>query len=131
VLLYGSFARNFGADSTLVLGMPTGDEDTALGAGIEIGSSSQWVKLGFGYFEAEANSVIATFMDSDILDGRTNRKGFVLYGAKKIYDNTELRLTIFDSKEIEDAPIFGPAFPFDTVTDSDRRRMQADVIFSF
>ena len=35
------------------------------------------------------------FIDSDFLDGRTNRQGWAFYGSKQILENTEIKLTLF------------------------------------
>jgi hypothetical protein len=66
------------------------------------------------------------FIDSDFLDGRTNRQGWAFYGAKQILENTELKLTLFVIEPIRTGLAFIPS-----VQNSDRIRMQSDIVFKF
>ena len=95
-----------------------------------MGSSSALLKLGGGYFHIEANSTMAQFTDSDITDGKTNRKGWVLYAAKQVAPGTELRLTYFDQNPIQTSG--GATGPFErSLSQSNRSRLQADIQFNF
>ncbi len=94
ITVYGTFARNLDAESS-VLFPGAGKEDTAWGVGVEVGDSKEFVKLGAGYWSIQANSFPSMFIDSDFLDGRTNRQGWAFYGGKEILRNTELKLTLF------------------------------------
>ena len=67
------------------------------------------------------------FVDSDLFDGRTNRKGWVIYGSREIFKNTDLNLTTFVSDAIEKA---SPAFD-DSVPGAERVRVQADILVKF
>jgi hypothetical protein len=141
VTLFGTYVKNLEAESnTFVSGANTlsiSDEDTAWGAGIELGSSKKSVLLGFAYYEVEANSVVAPFTDSDLFDGFTNRRGFVAYLGREIVKNVDFRLTYFDGKEIEDDLLTGvartsaaqPLGP--SLLNADRRRLQADIAVKF
>ncbi len=122
VLAYFHYAQNTDADDAT-----TGDEeDTGWGVGIEVGDKKKIAKLGFGYYELEANFFPAQFTDSDLFDGFTNREGFTVYGSKQIWKNTDLNVTFFMGDEIED----GIGFVNSTV-EADRMRLQTDIVVKF
>jgi len=125
VLVYGNYANNLTAEAST---RTTADEeDTAWGAGVEIGDKGEFVKLGVGYWHLEANAFPSQFLDSNLTDGRTNREGWVAYASRSIWKNTDLNLTAFFSDELEDdVPPFG-----DSVPDAERIRLQADLVFKF
>jgi hypothetical protein len=123
VTVYGDWATNFDAESAL----QANEEDTAWGVGVEVGDRKKLVLLGVGYWHIEANAFPAQFIDSDLLDGFTNREGFAVYGSREVMKNTELTLSFFLSDEIEDdLPTFATS-----VANSDRLRIQADLLFKF
>lgn len=154
-LAYGSFTKNFDAESgfctvyedaagdlqpidcsgaafvppagSTVLGASSAsDQDEAWSAGVEVGSLKKILKVGFAYFYVEANAVSSIFTDSDILDGYTNREGWVIYGGRQLTTNTEFRFAFYKSTYIEN----GGAFVLSTDA-SKRSRLQTDVIFKF
>jgi hypothetical protein len=121
--VYGHLARNFSADATPGFGK----QDTGWMLGAEIGDKRRYVRLGGGYLRLEANFWPGQFSDSDILDGITNRKGWVAYGSRELMPNTDLNLTVFVSDPIEDA-----VGTFEnSVNLSDRVRLQADLMVRF
>lgn len=122
VTLYGTLARNFDAESAL----GADAEDFAYGFGLEIGDERKVVKLSGTYFHMEANAFPAPFVDSDVFDGRTNRGGFMFYGLRRIWKNTNFRLTLLVSDEIEDDPIFATS-----VADAERYRLRTDLLLNF
>lgn len=130
VTIYGTFVRNFSAESAVIGGTRVGEEDTAWSLGVETGSSSQLFRVGAGYFHVEANSVIGQFTDSDLFDGYTNRKGFLLYGARVLGPNVELKLTFAQSDEIEDDGLGAGPFS-DSIRNANRRRLQTDLEMKF
>jgi hypothetical protein len=122
VTLYGTVARNFDAESA-----PGADaEDLAYGFGLEIGDAKKLGKLGGAYFHMEANAFPALFVDSDVFDGKTNRVGFMFYGLRRIWKNTNFRVTLLVSDEIEDDPIFATS-----VADAERYRLRTDLMLNF
>jgi hypothetical protein len=125
ITLYGTFARNLGARSSNLF-PGAGREDTAWGLGLEVGDSKQYVKLGAGYWHIQANSFPSMFIDSDFLDGRTNRQGWAFYGGKQILKDTELKLTLFVIEPIRTASAFEAS-----VANSERLRLQSDIVFKF
>jgi hypothetical protein len=141
VTLFGTYVKNLEAESNTFISatntLTIDDEDTAWGAGIEFGSSKKSVLLGFAYYSVEANSVVASFTDSDLFDGFTNREGFVAYLGREIVKNVDFRLAYFDGEEIEDDLLGGvlltstaqPLGP--SLLNADRRRLQADISVKF
>lgn len=114
------------AGSTVFGASSVGAEDDAWSAGIELGSSKKLFKIGFGYFHVEANAVMSIFTDSDLLDGVTNRKGWVIYGGRRLTSNTEFKIAYYDSTYIENDGAL-----FISLDDSKRSRLQTDVVFKF
>jgi hypothetical protein len=124
ITVYGTYARNLDAKTSRLTG--AGAEDTAWGAGVEVGDSKRYAKLGVGYWHIEANSFPSMFIDSDFLDGRTNREGYAFYGSRQILANTELKVTLFVSDEIQDDAPF-----LTSVRNAERMRLQSDIVFKF
>ena len=123
IRVFGHYAQNFDAEDTL----GADEEDTGWGGGLEIGDPKKFVLLGAGYYELEANFWPSQFTDSDLFDGVTNRKGWTVYAARQVFTNTELNLTLFSSDAIEDdVPPFA-----DSVQNSDRFRLQTDIVVKF
>lgn len=123
LLFFANVSGNVDAEASQMYPQ-AGRENIAWGIGGEIGDKKKWVKLGLGYWHIEANAVFSMFNDSDLFDGRTNRKGFVLYGSKQILPRTELALTAFWSRPIDDS------LP-NSVSKAERMRLQADMKFKF
>jgi hypothetical protein len=123
ITLFGNVSSNLDAASSFLV--PGADaEDLAWGVGGEIGDKKKYVKVGVGYWQIEANAFFSQFIDSDLFDGKTNRKGFAFYGSKQIMDRTEVSLTTFWSKPIDsDLP--------NSASKGDRVRVQADMKFKF
>ncbi|MCP3985089.1 MAG: hypothetical protein GY723_11920 [bacterium] len=125
VLIFGHYARNL--DAGKVSSFTGSDEDTGWGVGLEVGDKKKYLKLGFGYYAVEANFFPAQFTDSDLFDGRTNRKGFTLYGSKQILSGTDLNITLFQSNELRSGlPVFASS-----VRNADRLRLQTDLVVKF
>jgi hypothetical protein len=124
ILVYGNVANNFSAQNTTVFN--AGKESLAASAGFEIGDKKKWLQLGAGYFWIQANAVPAVFTDSDLFDGRTNSKGWAIYGAKQVLANTDLKFKLFLKEPLDDQILHAPA-----VVNSDRIRIQSDVVVKF
>ena len=126
IRVFGHIARNFSArDSDLF--PAAGEEAFAWGTGVEVGDKKKWAQLGGGYWWIEANAFPSQFIDSDLFDGETNRKGWAFWGVRQILPSTDLGVTLFVSDAIEDAL---PAFE-QSVAGSDRIRLQTDLQVSF
>jgi len=124
ILVYGNVANNFTAQNTT--GFGAGKESLALSAGLAIGDKKKWAQLGATYFWIQANAVPAVFTDSDLFDGTTNAKGWSIYGSKQILANTDLAFKLFLKEPLDDGILHAPS-----VADSDRIRIQTDVIVKF
>lgn len=97
-------------------------QDTGYGFGVEFGSKKHFAKLGFGYYQLEADFWPAQFVDSDLSDGKTNRKGYTVYISRQIWKNTDFNLTWFSGDVTEEA------FPD---SKAERTRLQADLVVKF
>ena len=126
VTLYGSFSDNLSAESS---GMfpGAGKESIAWAVGLELGDKKKYAQVGAAFVHLEANAFPSMLVDSDLFDGRTNREGWVVYGARQIFQNTDLNFTAFLGDVIEDDQ---PAFD-DSVPGAHRVRLQADVVVKF
>jgi len=128
--LYGSFSDNLSAESSALssgAGSGAGKESIAWGVGLEFGDKKRFVQLGTGYFHLEANAFPSMLVESDLYDGQTNRKGWLVYGSREIFKNTDLNLTAFLSHAIDEE---SPAFD-DSISGAHRVRLQADVLVKF
>ena len=129
-LLYGTWVRNFTADSAVIGGFDLDSEDTAWGVGLEVGRASALAKLGLGFFHIEANAVVAPFTDSDLFDGRTNRRGWMFYVSRDLVEGVSLKLEYLDSDSIENTG--GGAGPFaESIEHADRKRLRTDLVIVF
>jgi hypothetical protein len=124
--LYAHYSNNLSAESS-VLFPQAAKENEAWMVGLELGDKKKYAQIGAGYVHLEANAFPSMFVDSDLVDGQTNRKGWVVYGSREIFHNTELGVTAFLSKAIDDAL---PAFE-DSVDGAHRLRLQADLLVKF
>jgi hypothetical protein len=128
VLVFGHLAQNFEAEDLFdpVTLASAGEEDLGWGVGFEVGDKKKYVKVGAGYYELEANFFPAMMIDSDLLDGNTNRKGWTLYFSRQILKNTDINVTLFKSDRLERGPLFA-----ESVGGSDRYRLQTDLQVKF
>ena len=122
ITLYGRITHNLSAEDTT-----TGkEENLAWSAGVDFGDKKKWLKLGFGYFRLPANAVPSSLIDSDLFDGHTNGKGFIVYWQKRVYGNVDVGMKLFSGKEIRDSLRDTSA-----ADRYDRLRLQTDVKFAF
>lgn len=126
ITLYGSFSSNLDAESS-VLFPGAGKESDAWAVGIELGDKKKFVQIGTAFLHIEANAFPSMYVESDLFDGRTNREGFVVYGSRQIFSNTDLNLTAFLGDVIDGSL---PAFD-DSVPGAHRMRLQADLLVKF
>lgn len=126
ITVFGYLANNFSARSS-ALAPQAGSESLAWSAGLQVGDKKHWLELGAAWMHVEANAFPSQFIDSDFLDGVTNREGLSVWGSRRILPNTDFNVSLFWSDAIEDAlPDFA-----DSVAGSDRLRLQTDVVVSF
>jgi len=126
ITLYGSFSSNLSAEAS-VLFPGAGKENEAWMVGLELGDKKKYVQFGAGYSYLEANAFPSMFVESDFYDGQTNRKGWLVYGSREVFHNTDLILTAFLNKAIDNAL---PAYE-DSVPGAHRLRLQADLLVKF
>ncbi|MCG8588932.1 MAG: putative porin [Proteobacteria bacterium] len=118
--LWGNWVHNYSAERTA----GAGPEDDAWSVGLEFGDKKKNVALGGGWFEVQANAVAQNFTDSDLFDGRTNREGWILYGARQLWQSTDLKFTLFGSDTLDKDVAANQA-------NSDRIRLQTDLVVKF
>ncbi len=122
VLVHGHLTKNLDAGS-----IPgEGEQDLGWGVALEVGDAKKVALLGVGFYQLEADFSPALYIDSDVTDGFTNREGWAFYGARQIFPNTELNLTLFMSDALENGPAFSTS-----VAGSERFRLQSDVVVKF
>jgi hypothetical protein len=129
ILVYGNVVNNFSAQS--LPGSNVGREGLGWSAGLEIGDKKEFVMLGAAYLLIQANAGPARLIDSDLFDGRTNRKGWVIYGAKRILANTDLQFKLFLGEPLEDDITIDGELYEPALENSDRIRLQSDVVVKF
>ena len=103
-----------------------GKENIAYNFGAEVGSEKKIIKLGVAWFHIEANAFPSQFVDSDVLDGVTNREGLLVYLSRQLVKNMDFNIQAFGSDAIDSNPSFG-----DSVKDSERVRTQIDLVYKF
>jgi len=135
ITLHGNISYNFGAENVWVVNPVTSPLPGTFRAdsepifwlvGIAAGDKKEIVKLGMSYAWMEANAFPAQFIDSDLHDGLTNRKGFVWSATRSVMKNADVILTAFLSDSIEN----GAAY-VNSLAGSDRFRLQANFVLSF
>jgi hypothetical protein len=94
---------------------------------VEGGDKKKYINLGAAYFYIEANAFPSQFIDSDLFDGRTNRKGLCVYGSRQLLEGTDFNFKVFGSDAIETEL---PAFE-ESVEGSERVRVQIDLVYKF
>lgn len=126
ILLAGGISDNFSAESSKLF-PGVGQDGLAWNAGIEVGDKVQWVRLGATYYYIEANAFPSMYIDSDTLDGFTNRKGWAFTGTRQLFTNTDLALSLYSSRLMHSSlPAYAASVP-----GSQRIRLQADVEVKF
>jgi hypothetical protein len=133
-LLWGTFTRNFSADSGLVDGVDVDEEADAFGFGIETGDATL-VRLGLAYNHVEANGVLGLYTDSDMFDGFTNREGFGIYATHAFTPWADFKLTLWEGTPIKTSGSGNANGPYNISESADhganRKRLQADVNLRF
>jgi hypothetical protein len=125
VTVFGGFSTNLSAEVPDSLDVT--EEKVAYNFGIEGGDKKKNVRLGVGYYHIEANAFPSQFIDSDLFDGRTNRKGIMAYGSRQLRKGMDFNIKVFSSDVIEnDMPIYE-----ESVKGSKRVRLQVDLVHKF
>jgi hypothetical protein len=123
---FTGYSQNLGAEaSQLYPGV--GKENVAYNIGLEGGNKRSAIKLGTAWFHIEANAFPSQFIDSDFLDGHTNRQGLLVYFQRQILKNTDFNIQLFHSDAIET----GSSGLDPSVANSERVRLQVDLLYRF
>ena len=125
LVLSGGYANNNSAKASVMYD-GVGKNSTAYNFGIEAGAKKKALLGGIGWYHIEANAFPSQFIDSDLLDGYTNRKGLFFFLAKTVMKNTDLGLQFFRSDAIETGGDFA-----ESVENSKRNRLQIDMLYKF
>lgn len=123
---FGGYSVNLSAEPS-VANPEIDKEEVAFSGGVEGGDKKKNVKLGVAWFHVQANAFPSQFIDSDILDGRTNREGLMVYGSRQVMKSTEFGFKLYDSDAIET----GSDGLSKSVKSSKRTRLQVDLIYKF
>lgn len=122
ITAFADFSENFDAAAT----PGAGKNELAYGAGVELGDKARWVRLGAGWWHLEANAFPSQFVDSDLLDGFTNREGWTFYAVRQLFKSTDLKVELFGSGPIREGSAFATS-----VAGSDRLRFRTDIDVKF
>jgi hypothetical protein len=123
----GGYSKNISAKASEIY-PGVGEEAIAYNAGIEGGDRKKNIKLGAAWYHIEANAFPSQFIDSDFLDGHTNRQGLFLFFQKQVLKNTDFNTQLFASDAIETESIPDDE---DSVVGSERVRLQVDLMYHF
>lgn len=124
--LFGYVSNNFSAERS-PLAPDAGDESLAWLVGFEVGDKEHVASLGAAYIHLEANAFPSQYVDSNLVDGETNREGLAFQGMRQILPNADFIVTLFLSDALDDTL---PDFE-DSVGGSERLRLQTDVVVGF
>ena len=134
ITFYGNISGNFAAESTTVTNTGTlfpgtfrADRENLFWViGGDIGDKGQNVRLRMLYAWMEANAFPSQFVDSDIHDGVTNRKGWVWAATRTLASHTDFTVTAFLMEPIETSGAY-----VNSLAGSERFRLQANVVYGF
>jgi hypothetical protein len=123
VNLFGS--ASFNTSATESDSIPeAGKEEKGFLAGADVGSKKKAIRVGVAYAYIEANAFPSQFIDSDYLDGVTNRQGLIVWLQRQLLKNTDAGVTLFHSDAINHDLS-------SSVEDSERFRIQVDLVLKF
>jgi hypothetical protein len=124
--VFGGYSDNLTAEPSQIY-PGIGKNSVAYNVGLEGGSRKKVIKLGVAAFHIEANAFPSQFIDSDFLDGHTNREGLLFYLSKQVLKATDFNTQIFWSDAIK-ADDDGYD---DSAAASERTRVQVDLLYRF
>jgi hypothetical protein len=125
LVLSGGYSNNNSATAS-VMYEGVAKNSAAYNIQIEAGAKKKALLGGIGWYHIEANAFPSQFIDSDLLDGHTNREGVLIYLAKTVMKNTALGLQFFRSDAIDKHESLG-----ESVKNSKRNRLQIDLLYKF
>ena len=120
--VFASWAQNLSARRS-----PGADRDAnAYHVGILVGDEATLARIGFGYYVIEANAFPSVFLDSVVLDGTPNRRGFEWTLRRELIPDVDFLFSAYLSDRIEGGVVYAASGP-----GSDRFRMRTDLLFDF
>jgi hypothetical protein len=123
--VFGGYSNNLSAGDP---SPAVSKQPVAFNVGAQVGNKKRsYGRIGLVYVWIEADAFPSQFIDSDLLDGRTNRKGGLLYYSRNIVKGIDFNFQVFVSDAIE-ANITNPD---ESVANSERTRSQIDLVYSF
>lgn len=125
IVAFGGGSHNASAEASAA-SSGVEKEANAYNAGVHVGDKKKVVQFGAAYYQIQANAFPSQFIDSDILDGVTNRDGFMAFLAKALTKNAEFGITALYSDAIQDESAFATS-----VKDSERLRTMVDLSVKF
>lgn len=125
VTAWVDYATNFSAESSDVF--DTGSDGDAWNAGLVVGDRTKYLEIGFDYLYVEANAFPSQLIESDWIDGKSNREAYVFWLTRRLFANTDLQTLVSFGNAIDDSlPAYG-----NSVGKADRVRLQTDLTISF
>lgn len=122
--LFGGFSSNTSATASVTDPGVAANGD-AYNFGLQ-GGNKKKLLVGVAGYHIEANAFPSQFIDSDVLDGYTNREGLLFFLARSILKNADFNTQLFFSDAIVNDPALGVS-----VEDAKRTRLQLDVTVKF
>ena len=119
------YATNFSAESSDVF--DTGSDGDAWNAGVVVGDRTKYLEIGFDYLYVEANAFPSQLIESDWIDGKSNREAYVFWLTRRLFANTDLQTLVSFGDAIDDSL---PAYEA-SVGKADRVRFQTELTISF
>jgi hypothetical protein len=124
LVAFGGYSTNFSAAPSDTFNI--GKENIAYNVGVEGGSKKKSVQLGIAYYHIEANAFPSMYIDSDLLDGHTNRRGVLVYFGRQVMRKVDFKVQLFRSDAIATDIGFE-----ESVEASERSRIQVDLVYKF
>ncbi len=125
LVVSGGYSNNNSAEASAA-NPEVAKNSVAYNIQLEVGSKKKALLAGIGGYHIEANAFPSQLIDSDLLDGRTNREGLLIFLAKTVMKNTDLGLQFFRSDAIDTHESLG-----DSVKNAKRNRLQIDLLYKF
>ena len=125
VTAWVDFSKNFSAESSAIFG--AGSDANAWNTGLVVGDRTKYLEIGFDYLHVEANAFPSQFVESDWIDGKSNREAYVVWLTRRLFANTDLQALVSFGNAIDDSL---PEYQ-NSVGKADRVRFQTDLNIAF
>ena len=125
LLIFGGYSNNLSAEPSQMF-PDVGKESVAYNFGMEGGDKKKFIKIGGAYYYVEANAFPSQFIDSDLLEGHTNRRGPMIYLTRYVLKGVDFKFTGLVLDAIETSSDFAVS-----VKNSERARFIFDLVYNF